>query len=68
MKVYVSMKVVGEYIAEIEVDDITKENIEMAKYKAIDDYMYKADFKDLGNPNGEIVLIEDENGKCLYKE
>lgn len=61
MKYYVVHKVEARYRTEVEA-----ENLEDAKKKA-DENFFDADFGDAEDIDGEITMVEDENGNYLYE-
>ena len=61
MKYYVTYYVDARYVAEVEAD-----NLEEAKVKAEECYL-DADFGVAESIDGEIVIVEDEDGNYVYE-
>lgn len=62
MKYYVTYRINARYVAEVDAD-----NLDEAKVKACDKYI-DADFGDSSDIDGEIVVIEDENGNYVWEK
>ena len=61
MMYYVTLKVEGRFVAEVEAS-----SIEEAKQKAVDEFC-NADFGSLEDIEGESVIVEDENGNFVWE-
>ena len=64
MKAYVTLKIDGRYVAEIEHDNM---NVEQLKQLAIDAYIDE-DFGPLEAIESDVIIIEDENGNYIYEK
>ena len=62
MKYYVTHKLEARYVIDIEA-----ENIEEAKRKAADEFA-DADFGVAEDIDGEVIMVEDENGNYLWEK
>ena len=62
MKFYVTYKVEGRYVAEVEAS-----SIEEAKIKSTSNFI-DADFGVLSDIEGEDIIIEDEEGNYLWEK
>lgn len=62
MKYYVTYKVEGRFIAEVEAN-----NLEEAKAKAETRYL-EADFGPLQDIDGESIIVENEKGDYLWEK
>ena len=62
MKYYVTYKIDARYIAEVEA-----ENIEEAKKKAEGKFL-DADFGEAEDIDGEIIIVEDNNGDYVWEK
>lgn len=61
MKYYVTYRIDARYVAEVEA-----ENLEEAKKKAEDDFC-DADFGALHDIDGEVIIVENENGDYVWE-
>ena len=61
MKYYVTYRIDARYVAEVEA-----ENLEEAKKKAEDDFC-DADFGASHNIDGEVIIVENENGDYVWE-
>ena len=61
MKFYVTYKVEGRYVAEVDAS-----SIEEARIKSTSNYI-DADFGVLSDIEGEDIIIEDENGNFVWE-
>ena len=62
MKYYITYKIEGRYVAEVEAD-----NLKQAMKKAESEYL-DADFGEAGDIDGEMIVIEDEKGNFVYEK
>lgn len=61
MTYYVTLKVEGRFIAEVDAD-----SVEEAQQMAMDQFC-DADFGSLEDINGESIIVEDENGNFVWE-